>query len=352
LFVGTSNGKFYRSTNGGSTWNQATGFTGPSGFWLYGSSILASTQDEDLVWFAGSGYSNPPVWKSTDGGQTFTDMSDGLPATLVQEIAANTNETLLFAATEVGPYLYIACKNKWYPLTGTTTPLQQYYSVEYVPGENIVRFATYGRGIWDFDIETAPGACATPTGLATTNITANSATIGWLPAWCAVKYRVQYRKTGNAWITLNPTTPSANLTNLMAASTYQWRVRTLCPGNVWTAWSGIQNFNTPASTPQPQNDVLTQRNSETSGLDKEKSRIEVSASPNPFPGRLKLTFTPAPARPLDLTMVDVSGKIVWSGRSSSGSGSFDVDATGLPDGMYLLHVRDGVTQQVMKVMKI
>jgi hypothetical protein len=106
----------------------------------------------NLVWFAGSGYSNPGVFKSTNGGVTFTAMNTGLPSTLVYEIVANTNETQLYAATEAGPYVYIVSQNQWYPMIGAATPTQSYTTVEYLTSTNVVRFATYGRGIWDFRI--------------------------------------------------------------------------------------------------------------------------------------------------------------------------------------------------------
>ena len=38
---------------------------------------------------------------------------------------------------------------------GAAVPLQHYTSVEYIVKENTVRFGTYGRGLWDFKIESA-----------------------------------------------------------------------------------------------------------------------------------------------------------------------------------------------------
>jgi hypothetical protein len=58
----------------------------------------------------------------------------------------------MFAATQVGPYLYIKNHDKWYPMSGLETPDQSYWSVNYIPETKTARFATYGRGIWDFKI--------------------------------------------------------------------------------------------------------------------------------------------------------------------------------------------------------
>ncbi|MBK8566073.1 MAG: hypothetical protein IPN76_22705 [Saprospiraceae bacterium] len=105
--------------NAGSTWEKSQGFVGPTVDWIYTACILASKKNPDLLWISGSGYSNPAVFRSVNGGQTFVPMSAGLPNTLVQEIVANPDETLLFAATAVGPYVFVVEKNEWFPLIGS-----------------------------------------------------------------------------------------------------------------------------------------------------------------------------------------------------------------------------------------
>ena len=82
----------------------------------------------------------------------FEPISIGLPNTVVQEIVANPDETMLFAATTLGPFVYITWENRWYPLLGESTPLQWYSSVEYIVSEDVVRYSTMGRGIWDLKV--------------------------------------------------------------------------------------------------------------------------------------------------------------------------------------------------------
>lgn len=150
LFIATEDGTFFYTNNHGVSWNKTTTFTGPGPWYLYGACILNSRINDKVVWYGGSGYSNPPVFKSTDGGASFLPMSDGLPSTLVNEIIAVPGEAFLFAATEAGPYVYVTAENKWHPLSAANTPIQFFSSVEYIPSENTVRFGTMGRGIWDF----------------------------------------------------------------------------------------------------------------------------------------------------------------------------------------------------------
>lgn len=154
LYVAAEDGTFFYSNNLGSSWSKTASFSGPGTWYLYGSCILASKLTANLVWYTGSGYSNPPVYKSVDGGLTFTPMSNGLPSTLVNEIAASPDESFLFAATEAGPYVYVASDNTWYPMYDGNTPVQFYSGVQYIAATNTVRFSTMGRGIWDFRIST------------------------------------------------------------------------------------------------------------------------------------------------------------------------------------------------------
>lgn len=152
LFVATEDGSFFYSNDFGVNWTKTASFTGPTPWYLYGSCVLASKINQNTVWFSGSGYSNPGVYKSTDGGVSFTSMSNGLPATLVTEMVASPDEKFIFAATEAGPYVYVATENLWYTLADNTVPLQHFTSVEYIRSSNTVRFGTMGRGIWDFKI--------------------------------------------------------------------------------------------------------------------------------------------------------------------------------------------------------
>jgi photosystem II stability/assembly factor-like uncharacterized protein len=151
-YLATTNGRFFYSHDVGQSWNQTLEFL-PSGNYLYGQAIEASKINPKEVYLGGSGYSNPAVFFSDDGGRTFVDINQGLPPTLVYDLALNDKETLLFAATEAGPHVYVLEDQRWYALANACTPNQTYWSVEYVAADQLVRFGTYGRGIWDFQIE-------------------------------------------------------------------------------------------------------------------------------------------------------------------------------------------------------
>jgi len=152
-YVMNGEGDFFTSTDGGNTWTETTGFDGPNGNYLYGAKIVPSQTELGKVYVAGSGYSNSPVYISTDNGTSFSSLNTGLPNTMVYNMAITTDDKYLFAATDVGPYVFISENNQWYDLSEGFAPDQTYWAVDYLPLTKTVRFGTYGRGIWDFVID-------------------------------------------------------------------------------------------------------------------------------------------------------------------------------------------------------
>ena len=150
MYVLTENGKFYYSSDYGENWTMTSSFTGPGSHYFYGSTIWASRQELGKVFIGGSGYSNAPVFVSDNHGQTFIEMDNGLPNTLVFQISGTSDDEVLFAATEIGPYAYSKNENEWFLASGISAPDQTYWSVDFIPEINTARFGTYGRGIWDF----------------------------------------------------------------------------------------------------------------------------------------------------------------------------------------------------------
>ncbi|MEO5571059.1 MAG: fibronectin type III domain-containing protein [Bacteroidia bacterium] len=99
-----------------------------------------------------------------------------------------------------------------------------------------------------FTTLSGPLSCgSTPINLTTRNITQNTATLYWY-ASSAQEYVVQYRKAGTGAF-INQTVPVANhpdrayLSNLLANTTYEWKVKSVCNGTS-TLYSPVAIFNT------------------------------------------------------------------------------------------------------------
>ena len=151
IYIMTTSGAFYRSDDAGATFLRKS-INAPGAHYLYGACILPSKINSEMVTISGSGYGNSAVYRSMDNGEFFYELNTGLPSTLVFELDANEEENLMFAASEAGPLVYVEALNNWYHLGGSTAPSQTYWCVEYLEQSNTVRYGTYGRGIWDFDI--------------------------------------------------------------------------------------------------------------------------------------------------------------------------------------------------------
>ncbi len=150
-FVLNSEGKFFYSSDHGTSWEKSRN-RGPGAHYFYGNTIVPDVNDINTIYIGGSGYSGHAAWVSHDGGQSFDPLSNGLPNTLIFEMAINEDGTLLFAATEIGPFVWIQSEDEWFDLSGGVAPEQTYWAVDYVPAIRTARFGTYGRGIWDFEI--------------------------------------------------------------------------------------------------------------------------------------------------------------------------------------------------------
>ncbi|MCB0762866.1 MAG: T9SS type A sorting domain-containing protein [Flavobacteriales bacterium] len=145
MYVTTENGYFHRSSDGGTTW-QSTYLSNS----MYARAIHPSAMVAGKVWVGGSGYSNSAVYYSEDHGETFSAMDTDLPQCRVEAFATNPDETELYIATSIAPFLWDSETEAWVDLAGTDAPLVQYMDVEYIATSEVVRFATFARGVWDY----------------------------------------------------------------------------------------------------------------------------------------------------------------------------------------------------------
>jgi photosystem II stability/assembly factor-like uncharacterized protein len=152
-YVATYGGSLFRSTDHGLNWTPSA-ITGPPSHYFSGSDLVVAPEDPQTAYVCGSGYSNPGVFKTTDGGVTWTAMGAGLPPTQVFALAFDNGSTQnLYAATQAGAFRFNPGTQAWVNLLTTTccAPLTDYWDVESVPSAGVMRFSTYGRGIWDYN---------------------------------------------------------------------------------------------------------------------------------------------------------------------------------------------------------
>jgi photosystem II stability/assembly factor-like uncharacterized protein len=153
-YMATSNGKVFYSSDHGVTWDRSEN-RGPDDNWYYGQAIAASWTNPDVVTLGGSGYGVPAVYRSEDGGVSFFPWGDGLPDTLVYGlIEAMDGSGCVFAGTSQSVFERCPDDAEWTDITDNTAPVTTYWALEALPHENTIRLGSYGRGIWDFQMET------------------------------------------------------------------------------------------------------------------------------------------------------------------------------------------------------
>jgi hypothetical protein len=95
----------------------------------------------------------PYIFKTVDGGKTWTNMSGNLPAKayvqIIREDPRNTN--LLYAGTELGLFVSYNGGQQWIPLNLKNLPNVSVHDILIHPRENDLILATHGRSIWIFD---------------------------------------------------------------------------------------------------------------------------------------------------------------------------------------------------------
>jgi hypothetical protein len=155
IVVAATTNKIWKTIDGGGSWAISDGNL-PTSFGEI-TCVTFKNDDPNTMWVSLSGYSSNRVYKSTNGGTTWTNISAGLPSIPIHTIVQNKqslSEIHLFAGTDVGVYFKKGDSN-WVPYN-TNLPNVQVSELEIYYASNSeeskLRAATYGRGLWETPI--------------------------------------------------------------------------------------------------------------------------------------------------------------------------------------------------------
>ena len=154
IWTGSDDGLVYVSTDAGGRWSQVRPPTLPTRSTI--TCIEPSHTDSGAAYVSASRFDwddfHPYVYKTTDYGKHWTEITSGLPADqYVESVRQDPNDSnLLFAGTSATVYFSLDDGQQWQPLT-LKLPAVRVSDVEIEPAQHAVVLATFGRGFWVLD---------------------------------------------------------------------------------------------------------------------------------------------------------------------------------------------------------
>jgi photosystem II stability/assembly factor-like uncharacterized protein len=151
LYAGTDDGRIWRTKDGGKNWTEIRNGAVPQKFV---SRITASKYDIGTVYMTETGRRDDDfqvyIWKSTDFGDTWQDISGNIPVGPVNTIREDpVNRDILYAGTDGAVFVSKDSGKKW-DLVGNL-PFSYVHDLIIHPRDNMIVIATHGRGLWVMD---------------------------------------------------------------------------------------------------------------------------------------------------------------------------------------------------------
>ncbi len=146
--------KLMITTNGGGTWNDITPRGTYSLQWTSAYDILINPKNPANIYLAlDRSRPNHRVYVTNDGGRSWNNFSEGLPAIPVNAIRyfKGAEYDILFAATDAGVFYRDEAMNRW-EVFGEGLPLTIISDIEINSKKKKLVAATFGRGLWEADI--------------------------------------------------------------------------------------------------------------------------------------------------------------------------------------------------------
>ncbi|HEX5741328.1 MAG TPA: glycosyl hydrolase, partial [Pilimelia sp.] len=148
IYVGTNDGNLWVTRDTGATWSQIN--KGLPNRWI--TAVAVDPADANRAYVTVSGYRNGEskahVFRTTDGGRTWADISGNLPDTPVNDLVIDpVDRTRLHVATDVG--VFSGGGAAWEP-SGTGLPQVPVtdLATNVTGGRTVLTAGTFGLGVW------------------------------------------------------------------------------------------------------------------------------------------------------------------------------------------------------------
>jgi photosystem II stability/assembly factor-like uncharacterized protein len=153
IYVGTDDGNVWRTTNGGANWSEISASLPVR--WI--TRIAVDMQNPSIAYVTLSGFRLdeylPHILKTTDAGSTWSDISGNLPAAPINEVILDpTDNSTLYIGTDVGVYAG-SSSGVWFPLGDSLPNVPVVDLTLHQPTRTLVA-ATFGRSMYKYDLST------------------------------------------------------------------------------------------------------------------------------------------------------------------------------------------------------
>jgi len=158
LYVGTAptqtTAHVFRSTNGGTSFTNVTG-TLPN---RYPRRITVDPTNSKIVYVIFSGFGTGHIYKSTNAGNSWTDISTSLPNLPFHCLAVDPfNPNTIFAGCDLGIFYSADGGNTWNSFNSGFPDAVMVFDLVVSPSDNTLLAFTHGHGVYKRDLSDASG---------------------------------------------------------------------------------------------------------------------------------------------------------------------------------------------------
>lgn len=316
IYAIRGNTEIKTSTNAGVTW---TTLTNPVTGGVI-KDIKVSLTDPQKVYIVYAGYiAGSKVYRSTNSGVSWTNISTGMPNIPVHCIAEKTTSGDLYIGTTLGVYMNSGGNTAWTSFNNNL-PFVTVNELDIHEGTNMLRAATFGRGLWK-----TPLAVDCQTNL---TITANPAT-GTFNAAQTITTSGTVEITGTADFKAGTSITLANGFHAKMGSTFSAQIASCTPTSLNEVEVAALEQITQANPVIP--------------IIPDKSIAQLEVVPNPTQGLTTITFNLKETTPVSIHVYNSNGQLIENlankNQLNAGHHQFLFNGTYQKAGMYYIILR-------------
>jgi hypothetical protein len=185
VLVALTSGQVFRTRFSGGSWGALASLTTPrAGAWV--TDLHGTPGGGGRLWATSSFRNGGRVFRSDDGGVTWTDRTAGLPNLGINAIAVdNANGSRIWVAADLGVYQSTDAGASWTPFS-SNLPNSYVGDLIFHPHSRVLRAALRNRGVWEIPVDgwmTAPSCGVQWTGSLPANGSGRWFSWGWPAAW-------------------------------------------------------------------------------------------------------------------------------------------------------------------------